>query len=101
MSARKPVFRKTIDDVPCTVTIVHTNESLEAHVDLEGIEVNAGDQVQVHEAPTDVCFGEQITCQRTATVIRGGLFDRVWARWRGAMEFNELYDLSFSPGRRP
>lgn len=101
MSALKPVFRQTIDDVPCTVTIIHTNESLEAHVDLEGVEVNAGDQVQVHGAPTEVGFGEQLTCRRTATVVRGGLFDRVWARWRGAMEFNELYDLSFSPGRRP
>lgn len=94
------LFRETVDDVPCTVTIIHSNESLEAHVDLQGIEVAAGDQVLVHEAPTNVAFGEQIVCDRRATVIRGGWLDRVWAYWRGAVEFNELYDLSFTSRRR-
>lgn len=101
MSAFSGMFRRTIDNIPCTVTIVHSNESLEAHVELEGVTVEAGDQVMVHEAPTDVGFGEQIVCRRRATVIRGGLMDRLWARWRGNMELNELYDLSFTPGRRP
>lgn len=101
MIALTPMFRRRLDDIPCTVTIIHSNESLEAHVELDNVEVNAGDQVLVHEPPTDVSFGEEITCERLATVIRGGLFDRIWARWAGALEFNELYDLSFTPGRRP
>lgn len=95
-----PLFRRKIEAIPCTVTIIHSNESLEAHVELEGIEVNAGDQVLVHQPPTDVGFGERVECQRHATVIRGGLLDRLWARWRGAIELNELYDLSFTPRRR-
>jgi len=101
MSAGPRLFRKRLDDVPCTITIVHSNESLEAHVELEGVSVDAGDQVLVHQPPTDVGFGEQIVCQRTATVIRGNLMDRLWARWRGVAELNELYDLSFTPRRRP
>jgi len=101
MSTFSPMFRRRMEDIPCTVTIIHSNESLEAHVELQEVEVNAGDQVLVHEPPTEVGFGEEITCQRLATVIRGGLFDRLWARWAGALEFNELYDLSFTPGRRP
>ena len=101
MSAPGGLFRRRIDDVPCTITIVHSNESLEAHVELEGVEVGAGDQVLVHDAPTDVKFGERLSCRRTATVVHGGLADRVWARLRGAIELNELYDLSFTPRRRP
>lgn len=101
MSTLSPLFRRRIDDIPCTVTIVHSNESLEAHVELEGVKVDGGDQVLVHEPPTNVGFGEQLVCQRLATVIRGGLVDRIWARWSGAMEFHELYDLSFTPRRRP
>jgi len=101
MSTHSGMFRRTIDNIPCTVTIVHSNESLEAHVELEGIDVDAGDQVLVHEPPTNIGFGEQIVCRRRATVIRGGLVDRLWARWRGNMELNELYDLSFTPRRRP
>jgi len=101
MSPFHSILRRTLDDIPCTVTIIHSNESLEAHVDLEGVEVSGGDQVLVHQPPTDVGFGEQIICRRRATVIRGGLADRLWARWRGAVELNELYDLSFTPGRRP
>lgn len=94
------LFRTRIEDVPCTVTIVHSNESLEAHVELDGVDVDAGDQVLVHEAPTDVAFGERIVCRRLATVIRGNWFDRLWARWRGTMEITELYDLSFTSRRR-
>ena len=101
MIALYPILRRRLDDIPCTVTIVHSNESLEAHVELDGVIVNGGDQVLVHQPPTDVGFGEQITCRRLATVVRGGLLDRLWARWRGAMELDELYDLSFTPGRRP
>lgn len=94
------LFRKTLDDVPCTVTIVHNNESLEAHVDLQGVEVSAGDQVLVHQPPTDVAFGDRIVCERRATVIRGGWLDRLWSHWRGAIELTELYDLSFTSRRR-
>lgn len=95
------LFRKRIEGVPCTITIVHSNESLEAHVELDGVEVGAGDQVLVHDAPTGLRFGDRLTCRRTATVIHGGLADRLWARLRGAIDLTELFDLSFTPRRRP
>lgn len=97
---RTPVFRHTLGKVPCTVMIEHSNESLEAHVELEGITIEAGDQVLVHQPPTDVGFGERVVCSRRATVIRGGWIDRLWAKWRGTIELTELYDLSFTPRRQ-
>jgi hypothetical protein len=91
---------RRIYQVPCTVEIEHTNEFLKAHVELEGIEVEAGDAVRVIDPPTDVGFGDRIFCHRQATVTRGGWFDRLWARVAASGELNELYDISFTSGRR-
>ena len=42
-----------------------------------GIEINPGDVVIVHGAPTQVPFGEKVAMQCRATVIRAGWFDRL------------------------
>jgi hypothetical protein len=87
-------------DVPCTVEIEQTSETLHAHVVLDGdIQIRAGDEVMVHNAPTHVEFGERLVVRRTATVIRGGLVDRLRARIEGYLELTELYEVSFSDGR--
>ena len=87
-------------DVPCTVEIEQTSETLHAHVVLDGdIQIRAGDEVMVHDAPTHVEFGERLVVRRTATVIRGGPLDRLRARIEGYLELTELYEVSFSDGR--
>ena len=87
-------------DVPCTVEIEQTSETLHAHVVLDGdIQIRAGDEVKVHDAPTRVEFGERLVVRRTATVIRGGPLDRLRARIEGYLELTELYEVSFSDGR--
>ena len=88
-------------EAPCTVEIEHSPESLHAHVVIEGdIEMQPGDQVLVHDAPTDAPHGERIVVRRTATVIRAGLLERAWTRLAGNFELTELYDVSFSERRR-
>ncbi len=87
-------------DVPCTVEIEQTSETLHAHVVLDSpIEIRPGDEVTVHDAPTHVNFGEKIVVQRTATVVRGNPLDRLRARMEGYLELTELYEVSFSDGR--
>ncbi len=87
-------------DVPCTVEIEQTSETLHAHVVLDGdIEIQPGDEVRVHDAPTHVEFGERLVVRRTATVVRAGLVDRLRARIEGYLELTELYEVSFSDGR--
>ena len=87
-------------DVPCTVEIEQTSETLHAHVLLDGdIDIRPGDEVLVHDAPTQVAFGERLVVRRTATVVRGGILDRLWARIEGYLELTELYEVSFSDGR--
>ena len=90
--------RKTID-LPCTVDLEQTTESLHAYVEIDGIEIRPGDRVIVHDAPTQVEFGERIVCKRRATIVRAGLLGGVLARLKGYLELTELYEVSFSDGR--
>ncbi len=88
-------------ETPCTVEIEHSPESLHAHVQLDGdFQVQPGDQVLVHDAPTDVPYGERIVVKRMATVIRAGMVERAWTRLAGNFELTELYDVSFSERRK-
>ena len=91
--------RKTFD-VPCTIEIEQTSETLHAHVVLDGdVQIAPGDEVLVHNPPTHVEFGERLVVRRIATVVRGSLLDRLRARIEGYLELTELYEVSFSDGR--
>jgi hypothetical protein len=88
-------------EVPCTVDIEHSFDSLHAYVELEGIEVGPGDEVLVHDAPTWVDFGERVVVRRRATVVRAGWLERAWTRLTGRLELTELYEVGFSSWRTP
>ena len=86
--------------VPCTVELEQTPESLHAHVTLEAdFDVEPGDAVQVHDAPTGVPYGERLTVRRTATVTRAGALERAWTKLTALTELTELYEVSFSERR--
>lgn len=91
--------RRTVE-VPCTVEVEHTPESLHAHVDLNGVEIEPGDTVIVHGAPAHVEFGTRVQCDAHATVIRAGWLERLWTRLTGHLEMSELCEFSFSERRR-
>ena len=91
--------RRRSFDVPCTIEIEQTPQTLHAHVVLDGIEVEPGDEVIVHDAPSGVAFGERLVVRRTATVTRAGSLARMRARFEGYLELTELYEVSFSDGR--
>ena len=93
------LFRREVVEVPCTVDVEHSTDSLHAYVDLDGIEVGPGDKVTVHDAPTAVPFGERIVVQRRATVVRANGLDRLRAKVAGYLELTELYEVSFSEGK--
>lgn len=91
--------RETLE-VPCTVEVENTFDHLFTNVELDGVEVQPGDEVQVHDAPTDVPYGERVVVQRRATVVRASRLERVWTQLTGDLEFMELLEFSFSSGRR-
>jgi len=88
-------------EVPCTVRVINTFESLEAHVELpDDVLIGPGDEVQVLGEAIQVPFGETLTIQRMATVTRAGAIERAWTRMTGDLEFMELCEFSFSSGSR-
>lgn len=94
------MFERRRIDVPCTVEIEQTAESLHAHVELDGAEPEPGDEVIVHGAPSRVPFGETMTVRCRATILRAGPLRRLKARLEGYLELTELYEVSFTPGRK-
>lgn len=88
--------RETVE-VPCTVEVEHTFESLSAHVVLDGdIVIEPGDEVTVHGEEIRVPFGETAVFRRTATLVRANPLERLWTRLTGDTEFMELCEFSFS-----
>lgn len=88
---------KKIDRAPCTVEISHKFESLHAHVRFNnGTTVHPGDEVQVQGPEIMAPFGEIVTEDREATIIRASGLQRLWTRLTGDFEVMELCEFSFS-----
>ncbi len=87
--------------VPCTIEIENTFESLHAHVHLHGTDpVEAGDEVLVHGSEIRVPYGHKVTLQRNATVTRANALQRALTKLAARFELTELYEVSFSSGRK-
>jgi hypothetical protein len=87
-------------EVPCTVEVENSFDFLFSNVELDGIEIEPGDEVLVHDAPTHVPYGERIVVRRTATVTKASPLERLWTKLTGDFEFMELLEFSFSSGRK-
>lgn len=91
------LFRRTTEVAPCTVEVSHTFESLHAHIRFNnGAIVHPGDEVLVHGNPILAPYGEILTEERTATIRRAFLLERLWTRLVGSLEFMEICEFSFS-----
>jgi thiamine monophosphate kinase len=93
------VTRRRTIDVPCTVEVESSAQWLHAHVELEGLEIEPGDSVLVHDAPGDVASGQRVLCHRRATVVRAGRLRRAWTRLSSLLELGELLEVGFSSRR--
>jgi hypothetical protein len=81
--------------VSCTIDIEQTPESLHAHVVPEGVDIQPGDKVLVHGAPSRIGYGERVKLRSTATVIKATAFGRLWTQVTGLLEFTALYEVGF------
>jgi len=100
MSVLRELVGETFD-VDCTVDVENSFESFHAHVLLDGDpEIRPGDTVRVHGEAVVVPYGETLTLRRTATVRRASGLERLWTRLTGDLEAIELFDVSFSSGRK-
>ncbi len=86
--------------VPCTITIAHDADNLEAHVELDGgLEPEFGDRVLVHGDAVKLAFGERMVLRREATLTRASTLEKLIVLAKSRFELTELYEISFS-GRR-
>lgn len=86
--------------VPCTITIAHDADNLEAHVELDGgVEPGVGDSVLIHGDAVKLRFGERVTLKREATLTRATAAQKLMTYVKARFELTELYEVSFS-GRR-
>jgi hypothetical protein len=92
--------RETIE-VTCDIEIEKTQESFHAYSIPEGIEIREGDIMMIHGAPTQIPFGERITMECRATVMRAGPLARAWTRLTSMLELTELYEVGFQPKEQP
>jgi len=87
----------TAETLACTIEVEHSDESLHAHVALDGNPaIGPGDRVRVHGSPIRVTFGEKIVVRRDATLTRAGALLRAWTRFAGHFGMAELYEVSFT-----
>ena len=87
-------WRRTVH-VPCTLDLEATQEHFHAHVELHGVEVNEGDEVLVHGAPTRIAAGEKRTMEAKATVHHASPLKRFMTRILGTSEVTSLYEVGF------
>ncbi len=87
---------RRVRTVPVTLDLERSHDTFYAHVNLpEGVEVNEGDEVRVHKAPTTLAFGEKYTMESTATVSHASWPRRLMQRWLGTSEITGLYEVGF------
>ncbi|MBI1391960.1 MAG: hypothetical protein GC152_04385 [Alphaproteobacteria bacterium] len=87
-------------DTECTVTVRHTEETLEAHVVLDdGLLPAAGDRITVFGDPIRIDYGHTATFKRRARLERGGVLAKLRVRLASFFQLTELYEVSFSDGR--
>jgi hypothetical protein len=92
-------FASETIEVTCTVEIEQSAESFHAHAIPNGIDIRPGDTVVVHGAPTEIKFGDHVSLQCSATVVRANPLRRLWTRLTAVFELTELYEVGFQRGK--
>ncbi|MCE0506235.1 MULTISPECIES: hypothetical protein [unclassified Roseivivax] len=91
------LLTREIERAPCTVEISHKFESLHAHVRFNnGAVVNPGDEVTVQGPEIMAPFGEVVSEDREAIILRASKLEQLWTRLTGDLEVMELCEFSFS-----
>jgi hypothetical protein len=84
-------------DLTCDIDIEQTFDSFHAHAIPDGVEVGPGDIILIHDAPSQIGFGERYTGQRRATLFRANFIVRIWTQLSSIFEITELYEVGFQP----
>lgn len=95
------LFSRQAVEIVCDIDIEKTQESFHAYSVPDGIDINPGDVIYMHDVPYEIAFGDHIVTQCRATVIRANWLDRIWTQFAGIFEITELYEVGFQPQENP
>lgn len=88
-------------EIACTIDVAHTAECLHAHVELApDIEIQPGDTVTIQGSTIEIAYGETKLLHRRAIITRATWLKRTWTRMISRLNLTDLYEVSFSSGRR-
>lgn len=83
------------------VDLENTPDSFHAYAVPDGVEIRAGDVVQVHGVPSGIAFGDHLVFDCPATVHRAGRVARAWTAFTAMFELTGLYEVGFEPKETP
>jgi hypothetical protein len=79
----------------CLLDIEQTPASFHAYAIPLDIEIQPGDQVLLHDAPSGIGFNEQLLRECRITVRRAGPLRRAWTRASEIFSLTDLYEVGF------
>ncbi len=82
----------------CIVEIEQTPDSFHAFSVPLDVDVEPGDEVLIHDAPTGTAWNTTLARECRITVRRAGPLRRAWTRASGVFAITELYEVGFEPG---
>ena len=82
----------------CIVEIEQTPDSFHAFSVPLDVDVEPGDEVLIHDAPTGTVWNTTLSRECRITVRRAGPLRRAWTRASGLFAVTELYEVGFEPG---
>ena len=81
----------------CDVDIEQTPESFHAYAVPDGVAIEPGDVLLVHDLPPALAFRARQSSTCPATVQRAGPLARAWTRATAIFSLTSLYEVGFEP----
>ncbi len=91
------LFGRRIVQARADIDLENTPDSFHAYAVPDGIDIRAGDVVQVHGVPTAIGTGQHMVMQCPATVSRAGSIVRAWTALTAMFQLTGLYEVGFEP----
>jgi hypothetical protein len=85
---------KTVE-ARCLLDMEQTPYSFHAYAIPLDIEIQPGDEVLLHDAPSGIAFNEQLVRECRITVRRAGPLRRAWTRATELFALTDLYEVGF------
>jgi hypothetical protein len=89
------IGRARIVEARCLLDLEQTPSSFHAYAIPLDIDIQPGDEVLLHDAPSGIGFNMQLTRECRMTVRRAGPLRRAWTRVSEIFSLTELYEVGF------